>query len=139
MAAAITLGRIDFDKIIHAGIKTAEFAFLGNLLDLWFEKYPNDISGRYQLALVKHLKTEDLAAAKILEELLVCDPEFISAYELLIKLNIKENKKALNSAIHVLTGRMEDISDIYPWAVTLRAVRQAIRKKEYAHRREAVA
>ena len=133
MAAAITLGRVDFDKIIHAGIKTAEFAFLENLLGLWFEKYPNDIYGRYQLALVKHLKTEDSAAAKILEELLVCDPEFISAYELLTKLNIKENKKALNSAIHVLTGRMEDVSDIYPWAVTLRAVRQAIRKKEYAH------
>ena len=133
MSAAIALGRADFDKILHAGIKTAEFSFLENLLDLWFEKYPNDIVARYQLAMVKHLKTDDQAAAKILKELLVSDPEFLPAYELLVKLNIQENKKALNSAIHVLTGRMEDIAGIYPWAVTLRAVRQGIRKKEYAH------
>jgi len=133
MSAAIALGRADFDKILHAGIKTAEFTFLENLLGLWFEKYPNDIAARYQLAMVKHLKTEDQAAAKILEEILVSDPEFVPAYDLFIKLNIKENKKALNSAIHVLTGRMEDIAEIYPWAVTLRAVRQGIRKKEYAH------
>ncbi|MDK2981859.1 MAG: hypothetical protein PWQ55_2206 [Chloroflexota bacterium] len=133
MAAAIALGRADFDKILHAGIKTAEFNFLENLLDLWFEKYPNDLAARYQLATVKHLKTEDAAASKILEDLLVSDPEMVAAYNLLIKLNIRENKKALNSAIHVLTGRMDDIETIYPWAVTLRAVRQGIRKKEYAH------
>ncbi len=133
MSAAIALGRADFDKILHAGIKTAEFSFLEDFLELWFEKYPNDIVARYQLATVKHLQTDDQAAAKILEELLVRDPEFVSAYDLLIKLNISENKKALNSAIHVLTGRMDDIAEIYPWAVTLRAVRQGIHKKEYAH------
>jgi hypothetical protein len=133
MAAAITIGRGDFDKIIQAGVKTAEFSFLENLLDLWLIKYPNDIVCNYQKALISHLQTDDKISSSILEKILISDPEFIPAYELFIKLNMEENKKAIVSAIHVLTGKMDDISQIYPWAVTLRAVRQGIRRKEFAH------
>lgn len=133
MCAAVSIGRNDLEKIYQAGIKIAQFAFLNDLLEEWLKKYPNDIDVRYKLAQIKHLQTDDRAAGKILEELLISDPEFTPAYELLIRLNTVENKKAVFSALHVLTGKTVDISEIFPWAVTLRAVRQGIRKKEYTH------
>ena len=44
-----------------------------------------------------------------------------------------QDEKAVSSFIHVLTGKIDDISTIFPWAVTLRAVRNGIRKGEFAH------
>ncbi len=77
-------------------------------------------------------KLKDQVAAKFLEEIGQRIPNLFR-FTTVHQTEFIENKKALNSAIHVLTGRMEDIAEIYPWAVTLRAVRQGIRKKEYAH------
>ena len=65
--------------------------------------------------------------------LLLRDPENIEGFELLSKLDGVQDKKAVESFIHVLSGKITDISSIFPWAVTLRAVRSGIRKGEYAH------
>ena len=131
MAAAIKLRREDFNKVINAGIKTAEFTFLEEILDLWLQKYTNDIENQYNLAKVYHLQQKEAAASKIIQEIIVTDPEFLPAYDLALQLDVNEDKKAIFSAIHTLSGKTDDISEIYPWAVTLRAVRQAIKKKEY--------
>ena len=66
-------------------------------------------------------------------DLLIRDPENVEGYELLYKLDGVQDKKAVASFIHVITGKIEDISSIFPWAVTLRAVRNGIRKGELAH------
>lgn len=133
MSAAIKIGREEFTNIINAGVKTAEFSFLEQMTDLWLQKYPNDIECRYQQARIRHLQLNDQAASQILEEIFISDPEYLPAYELFLELDQKEDTKAVNSAIHVLSGKMRNIEELYPWAVTLRAVRQGIKKKEYEH------
>ncbi len=130
---SIRINREELNRILQAGFKTGEFNFLLDILDAWQNKYPTDIECRYNVARLQHLKFNDKEAARILEELFISDPEFLNPYELFLKLEASVDKKAISSAIYVLSGRAIDISDIYPWAVTLRAVRQGIRKKEYAH------
>ena len=133
MSASIKIGREKFDNIINAGIKNAQYDFLSDVTKVWLDKYPNDIECKYQSARINHFLLDDKAAGQILEELFIIDPEFLPVYELFLELNLNEDLKAVNSAIHVLSGKMTDISEIYPWAVTLRAVRQGIKKKEYEH------
>jgi len=132
MCAAVAINRSDLEKIYNAGLKTTQFSFLNELLQQWLDKYPGDIDCRFKVAQINHLQTNDRAASRQLEDILISDPEFVPAYELLSRLGIAENRKAINSALHVLTGKVDDINEIYPWAVTLRAVRQGIRKKEYS-------
>ena len=133
MTAVIKLGREDFNKVINAGIKTAEFSFLEEVLGLWLQKYENDLEGKYHLAEIYHLQQKDKEASQIVQEIIVSDPEFLPSYDLSLQLDVNEDRKAIFSAIHTLSGKMDDISEIYPWAVTLRAVRQAIKKKDYEH------
>jgi hypothetical protein len=133
MSASIKLGRDKFDNIINAGIKTAQYEFLSDIVKVWLDKYPNDIECKFQDAKLHHLQLDDQGASRILEELFISDPEYLPAYELFLDLNLNEDVKAVNSAIHVLSGKMSDISELYPWAVTLRAVRQGLKKKEYEH------
>lgn len=133
MTGVIRINREDFNKITEAGIRTAEFKFLEELVGQWLKKYPNDIETRFYMAKIKHLQLRDKEASAILQDILITDPEFLPAYDLAQQLDINENRKAICSAIHVLTGKTESIEEIYPWAVTLRAVRQAIRKRDYEH------
>ena len=133
MSAVLRITREDFTSIIEAGIKTAEFKFLDELIGQWLQKYPNDIEAKFFQAKVNHLQMQDKAASRILQDILITDPEFLPAYDLARQMDLNEDRKAICSAIHVLSGKTEDISEIYPWAVTLRAVRQAIRKREYEH------
>lgn len=133
MTGVLRIDREDFTKIIEAGIKTAEFNFLDGLICQWLKKYPNDIEARFFQAKSKHLQLQDEEARRILQDIMIADPEFLPAYNLARQLEIDENRKAICSAIHVLTGRTDDIAEIFPWAVTLRAVRQAIKKRDYEH------
>lgn len=133
MSAVLKITRDDFNKIIQAGIKTAEFAFLEKTITQWLKKFPNDIEGKFYQAQLEHLQLNDKAASQILQDIIITDPEYLPAYNLSHQLDLHEDRKAICSAIHVLSGRTEDISEIYPWAVTLRAVRQALKKKDYVH------
>ena len=83
MCAAVAIGRSDLEKLYNAGLKTAQFSFLSDLLEQWLEKYPNDIECRYKVAQISHLQTNDKSAGQILEDILISDPEFVPAYELL--------------------------------------------------------
>lgn len=125
--------RNDFEKIMTAGIKVGEFSFLKEIIQKWFVQYPNDIRCEYYLANIAHLESKSIDAIEHLSGLLMRDPENIKGYELLYKVDGVQDKKAVASFIHVLTGKIEDISTIFPWAVTLRAVRNGIRKSELAN------
>jgi hypothetical protein len=125
--------RNDFDRIIAAGSKVGEFSFLKEIIQKWSDQYPNDLRCKYFLANIAYLESKSSEAIEYLSSLLLSDPENIEAYELLNKTDGVLDKKAVSSFIHVLSGRIEDISTIFPWAVTLRAVRNGIRKGELAN------
>ena len=131
MTTKLIIEREELNTIILAGLKTAEFDFLDDLLETWLDKYPSDLDVLFQHALLFHRQLKDQESCEILQKIIIADPEYLPAYDLFIQLNVKADSKALNSAIHVLSGRLETIDDIYPWAVTLRAVRQSIRKREF--------
>jgi hypothetical protein len=125
------LSRNDFKKVIEAGIKVGEFTFLKNLIDIWTTNYPNDITCDYFLSNIAILENQPNQAIERLSGILLRDPENFDAFELLLSLDGVQNKKAVASFIYVISGKVEDISTIFPWAITLRAVRNGIRKKEY--------
>ena len=127
------LSRNDFEKIVVAGIKVGEFSFLKELIQKWLSHYPNDIRCDYFLSNIAYLEDKSNEAIETISGLLLCDPENVEGFELLYKLDGVQDKKAVSSFIHVLTGKIIDISTIFPWAVTLRAVRNGIRKGELAH------
>lgn len=127
------VSKSDFEKIVIAGIKVGEFSFLKGLIEKWLSHFPNDLQCEYFLSNIAYLEDKSNDAIEKISSLLLCDPENVEAYELLYKLDAVIDKKAVASFIHVLTGKIIDISTIYPWAVTLRAVRNGIRKREYAH------
>ncbi|MDP2965769.1 MAG: C25 family cysteine peptidase [Pelolinea sp.] len=125
--------RNNFEKINTTGIKVGEFSFLKELINNWTAQYPNDLRCEYFLASIAHLESKPRDAVEHLTGLLMRDPENVEAYELLYKVDDVQDKKAVASFIHVLTGKIDDISTIFPWAVTLRAVRNGIRKGELAN------
>jgi hypothetical protein len=125
--------RNDFEKIMIAGIKVGEFTFLKELIGKWSSQYPDDLRCDYFLSTIADLESKPNEAIEKISDLLIRDPENVEAYELLYKLDGVQDKKAVASFIHVITGKIEDISSIFPWAVTLRAVRNGIRKGELAH------
>ena len=139
MSASIKIGREKLDNIINAGIKNAQYDFLSEVIKVWLDKYPNDVECKYQNARISHFLLDDKTASQTLEEIFITDPEFLPAYELFLELNLNENIKAVNSAIHVLSGKMTDIAEIYPWAVTLRAVRQGDQEKRIRTLRKIIA
>ncbi len=127
------LSRNDYEKIIAAGIKVGEFSFLKELIAVWLANYPNDLRSEYFLSDIAFLEDETNDAIEKLSSLLLRDPENLEGFELLSKLDGIQDRKAVASFIHVLSGKITDISSIFPWAVTLRAVRNGIRKGELAH------
>ena len=129
----MNLSRSDFEKIITAGLKVGEFSFLKDLIDRWLSFFPNDLQSDYFLSNIAFLEDKPNDAIEKISGLLLRDPENVEGYELLNKLDGVQDKKAVASFIHVLTGKITDISTIFPWAVTLRAVRNGIRKGELDH------
>ncbi len=127
------ISRNDFEKIMIAGTKVGEFSFLKDLIELWSQQYPNDLRCEFFLANIAQLESRSNDAIEKITDLLMSDPENVDGYELLYKLEGIQDEKAVSSFIHVLTGKVEDMSTIFPWAVTLRAVRNGIRKGELIH------
>jgi hypothetical protein len=129
----MNFSRSDFEKILAAGLKVGEFSFLKILINKWLAYFPNDFQSEYYLSNIAYLEDSPNDAIEMISGLLLRDPENVEGYELLSKLDGVQDKKAVASFIHVLTGKIIEISTIFPWAVTLRAVRNGIRKGELAH------
>jgi hypothetical protein len=124
------ISRDDYEKINITGLKVGEFSFLKEIIKNWSSQYPNDFRSEFFLANIAHLESKPGESIEHLTGLLNRDPENVEFYELLYKEDGVQNKKAVASFIHVLTGKINEISTIFPWAVTLRAVRNGIRKGE---------
>ena len=74
MSGVLRITRVDFINIFEAGIKTAEFKFLDELISQWMQKYPNDIEAKFYQAKIDHLQMKDKEASRILKDLLIIDP-----------------------------------------------------------------
>jgi len=129
----MNFSRSDYEKIVTAGLKVGEFSFLKDLINTWLSSFPNDLRSDFFLSNIAFLEDETDDAIEKLSGLLLRDPENIEGFELLGKLEGVQDRKAVASFIHVLSGKITDISSIFPWAVTLRAVRSGIRKGEFTH------
>lgn len=125
--------RSDYQRLISAGLKTGELEFVTRLADQWLLEFPGDIQANSHLAKIALLRDDPILSAKYLTQILLKDPEDLSAYELLLQNRDLKDRKAVASFIHVISGRTDDISAIFPWAVTLRAVRNGIRRGELVH------
>ena len=104
--------------------------FIEKLINHWLEVFSNDLKSKYYLAKIAFLNDKQVETAKLLTEILLRDPEFLDAYDLLAQNHELKDRKAIASFIHVISGKTEDISLIFPWAITLRAARNGIRKGE---------
>lgn len=130
MKKTIKITNLDYLHIISAGLKNGEFGFLKNIINSWLAHYPNDIRSEFFLSKILLHESRKSEAIKKITRILLKDPEFLEAYEILRSLDGGIDKKAVASFIFVLSGTTDDISSIYPWAVTLRAVRMGIRKND---------
>ncbi len=122
--------RSEYHRMINAGMNTGELFFVERLAKQWLLEYPGDIQAKLHLAKIALLGDDPKLSANYLTQILLKDPEDLGAYELLIKNPELKDRKAVASFIHVISGRTDDISAIFPWAVTLRAVRNGIRRGE---------
>jgi len=123
--------RIDYDnfnRIYRAGLRNGEIYFLNCLIDSWLNKYPNDIQSNIFKAEIDFITKNDQEAKSGIQSILESDPENVECYELLA--NQKETDKYLHSVIYVLTGKIEEMDKIYPWATTLRAVKNEIKRNK---------
>jgi len=120
----------DYLRIIEAGIRTREFEFLTELIHFWKDAFPGDIQSEYYLALIHYLLQEKRISAQINNGVISKDPEFLDALRLLEKVGNFEDKKKAISYIHVIGGETSNFTMVYPWAVTLRAVRTGLKKRE---------
>ncbi len=127
------ISRSDYHRIITAGMNIGELEFVEHLADQWLLEFPGDIQAKSHLAKIALLRDDPTLSAKYLTQILLKDPEDIGAYELLLQNRDLKDRKAVTSFIHVISGRTDDISTLFPWAVTLRAVRNGIRRGELVH------
>ena len=130
MSGEIIIKKPEYERIINAGFKNGELNFVSNLVNLWLNQYPNDIKSEFYLTKFLLLQNDKNEAVKRITKILLRDLEFFEAYELLKELKGDIDKKAVTSFMFVLSGTTENISKIYPWAVTLRSVRMGIRKND---------
>ena len=127
MAKGLRIGFGEYQRIFRTGLRTGEVQFLINLINSWLEKYPNDIQSNIFKAEVDFADKNSLEAKRGLLSILESDPENLACYELLAKQS-KENDKYLNSAMYVFSGKIREIDDIFPWATTLRAVKNELKR-----------
>jgi len=122
--------RTKYHQIAKAGLSTGNLDFVELLANSWLSEFPGDIQSKFFLAQASLLRDNSALSAKYLTQILLRDPENIEAYELLFQNRELKDQKAVASFIHVISGRTDDISVIFPWAVTLRAARNGIRRGE---------
>jgi len=129
---SISIDRSDFRNAIKAGIKTGEYQFANRLIDQWIEKYPQDIEAELHKAqLLIHSGNREQGSA-ILEHVLAKDPENVECVRLMLKAGIADKRYA-SSVLYLLTGRVEEILEIYPWATTIRALKNEIKKNKFTN------
>ena len=128
LSSQLVISRLEYEKLTHAGLRNGELNFVSSLIDSWLASYPNDLPSTLLNAKVLFLKRRNKEAIQCLTNVLVCDPEFLQAYMLLSDIGGNVDEKAVKSFMFILGGTTLDISSIYPWAVTLRAVRMGIRR-----------
>lgn len=128
MEKGLRIGFEEYQRIFRAGLRTGEVQFLKNLISSWLEQYPNDIQTNIFKAELDIADNNGLAAKRGLLSILDSDPENLACYELLAKQS-KENDKYLHSAMYVFSRKIHEIDEIFPWATTLRAVKNEIKRK----------
>jgi len=127
----LTIREKDYFDALQVCINTCESAFFIDLFKSWDQKYPNDLQNKlYEADLLLSLNKKDGALEK-LQDLVKKDPEFLKAYQKFDRTNQNQEDKEWKSVIFVLSGEVNDINSVYPWAVTLRAVRTEVRKRSY--------
>jgi hypothetical protein len=124
------INKASYHQIAKAGLNTGELDFVEQLAKTWLKEFPGDIQSEFFLAQAAFLRDNSALSAQLLTRILLRDPENIEAYELLLQNRELKDQKAVASFIHVISGRTDDISSIFPWAVTLRAARSGIRRGE---------
>jgi len=130
LSEKLVISRFDYEKLIQTGLKMGEFAFIESLISCWLDSYPCDLISELYQSKVLFLQKRIEEATHQVTQILTRDPEFLEAYQLLADISENVNDKAVESFIFILGGTTLDISNIYPWAVTLRSVRLGIRKNE---------
>ncbi len=130
MNKQLVISRIEYEKLIAAGLKNGEYTFVETIVSAWLNSFPSDLPSELHLARVLNLQKKRDEAIKHITQILMRDPEFIDAYRLMSELGGNVDNRAVKSFLYILGGTTADISTIYPWAVTLRAVRMSIRKND---------
>jgi hypothetical protein len=130
LSAQLKISREDYEKLTQAGLRNGELIFVISLTDSWLASYPNDLFSDLHKAKGLILQRRPREAIQCLTNVLLRDPEFLEAYMLLSEIGGNVDEKAVKSFMFILGGTTLDISLIYPWAVTLRAIRMGIRKGE---------
>ena len=129
MDKGLRIGLDKYNQIYRAGLRNGEIYFLNNLVDSWIKKYPNDIQSNIFKAEINFRNKNDQEAKTGIQSILESDPENLGCYELLANQS-EEPDKYLYSVIYVLTGKIDDMDKIYPWATTLRAVKNEIKRNK---------
>jgi tetratricopeptide (TPR) repeat protein len=128
----ININRSDLHQAINAGVQTGEYQFANDLIDQWMNKYPQDIEAEIQKARLLIKSGSKDTGREILTRVVAKDPENIDCIRLIHKVDITD-KKYFSSALYLLTGRAEEIREIYPWATTIRALKNEIKKNNYSN------
>ena len=127
MAKGLRIGIEEYYRIFRTGLRNGEVQFLNNLISSWLKKYPNDIQSNIFKAEVDFAEKNGREAKRGLFSILESDPENLACYELLAKQS-KENDKYIHSGLYVFSGKIHEIDGIFPWATTLRAVKNETKR-----------
>lgn len=130
MEKGLRIGFREYQRLYNAGQRTGEISFLKNLIRSWLKKYPNDIQSNIFKAEIDFAGNNNQDAKGTIKSVLERDPENYACYELLAE-HSKEKDKYIYSAIHVLSGKTREINEIFTWAITLRAVKNEIKRNNF--------
>ncbi len=129
MDKGLHIGLDKYNQIYRVGLRNGEIYFLNNLIDSWLKIYPNDIQSNIYKAEIGFRNKNNREAKRGIQSILERDPENLECYELLANQS-EETDKYLHSVIYVLTGKIDDMGKIYPWATSLRAVKNEIKRNK---------
>ena len=125
------ISKNDYQKIIQAAIKNGEIGFLKNLIENWVHKYPGDLVSEFFLAKISQMDRENSDCLSKLKVILSKDPEFLPAIRLFHQIAGIEERKSIASTLHVITGEVDSMDLIFPWAITLRTIRTNRKKQNF--------
>jgi len=120
----------DYEQIYQSGFRLGEFDLLNDLTAQWLLKYPNDIQINIRKSEIDLVLNQSQQVDIRIKELLEKDPENLRAYEI-YESNNQIIGKYYQSVIHALSGKIDSINDIYPWAIKLRAAKNEYKRKNF--------